>query len=331
MLLTHLPRELRDLIYTFVCHAVRDQPHPSTCQKEDRKICERQDSLAPMARDRVWFERRPIQSPLLSLLLVNRQVHREAKDVLRGIGDSPNCVLDIMFLKDEALWPTWLSIPKLQRNLGTVYTQIRIFHVPDHLRMDNAGNLYGSEDPGPPPIVWLFYHLLASFLQNGPLVVNGDNDSGDFTVQTLVLDFLPASENGILPLASFIQYFKEVDDMSASTGSDCDWTRIALDESVLAAEYLAHFIRALLLRLLNLGPLTMKYGKILYENVGDIEIWVDGRLKWCLDIPKLFPGVVFNHGASTTHRLKDEQRFMHWKETTSVRRTNIGLNNGSVS
>ncbi|KAI4866574.1 hypothetical protein F4820DRAFT_246783 [Hypoxylon rubiginosum] len=331
MLLSHLPRELRDLIYTFVCLAVRDQPDPSTCRKEDRKVCGRQYSLAPTARDRVWFERRPIQSPLLPLLLVSRQVSREAKDVLCGIGDSPNCMLDIMFLKDESLWPTWLSIPKLQRNLGTVYTQVRIFHVPDHLRIDYADDLYNSEDPGPPPVVWLFHHLLASFLRNGPLVVDENDDSGGFTVQTLILDFLPASEKGILPLASFIQYFKEVDDMSASTSTDYDWMRGTLDESLLVAEYLAHFIRALFLRLLNLGPPTMKYGKILYENVGDIEIWVNGRLRWCLDIPKLFSDVVFNHGVSTTHMLKNEQRFKHWKETTSIRRANTGLTARSVS
>ncbi|KAI1780727.1 hypothetical protein F4818DRAFT_435923 [Hypoxylon cercidicola] len=221
MLLSHLPRELRDHIYTFVCLAVRDQPHPSTCRKEDRKVCERLGySFAPIVKDRVWFERRLIQNPLLSLLLVNRQVHREAQDVLWRMGDLPNCVLDVMFLKDEALWPTWLSVPNVRRNLGTVYTQFRVFHAPEHLRTREAFDLYGSEGPGPPPIVWLFYHLLAALLRNGPLTLDKDDDSGSFTVRTLILDFLPASEKGILPLASFVQYFKEIDDISASTNSD---------------------------------------------------------------------------------------------------------------
>lgn len=281
--------------------------------------------MAPVIRDRVWVERRPIHNPLLSLMLVNRQVYQEAQDVLRRIGDSPDYVLDVMFLKDEALWPTWLSVPKLGRNLGTVYTQFRIFHVPDHLRTDDGGDLYGSEGPGPPPIVWIFYHLLSSFLRNGPLATKKDDDNGGFTVRTLILDFLPASEKGILPLASLIQYFKEVDDISASTSSDFDWKQNTSDEGLLAAEYLAHFIKALLLRLLSLGPLTIKYGRILYENVGDIEIWVDGHTKWRLDIPKLFSDVSFDHGIDTSHVLKNEQKFQHWKEVTSRRRADIGL------
>ncbi|KAI1759611.1 hypothetical protein GGR53DRAFT_513049 [Hypoxylon sp. FL1150] len=332
MLLNRLPRELRDQIYTFVCLAVRDQPHPSTCRKEDRRVSKQSTSAAPIARNRVWFERRPIENPLLSMMLVNRQIYQEAQGILWRMGDLPNCVLDVVFLKDEALWPTWLSVPKLRRNLGTVYTQFRIFHAPDHLRVDDGGDLYGSESPGPPPIVWVLYHLLANFLRNGPIATADTNDSsGGFTVGTLILDFLPASEKGILPLASLIQYFKEVDDISASADSDHDWKPSTFDESLLAAEYLAHFVRALLLRLLNLGSLNIKYGRILYENVGDIEIWVDGHFKWCLDIPKLFSNVSFDHGMSTTHMLENEQRFKHWKEATLRRRENVGLPIGCVS
>ncbi|KAI2467489.1 hypothetical protein F4781DRAFT_433378 [Annulohypoxylon bovei var. microspora] len=277
-----------------------------------------------MARDRVWFEQQSFQNPLLSLLLVNRQVHREAQDALRRMSELPNYAIDIAFLKNGTLWPTWLSVPKLQQTLGNVYAQFRVFPVPEHLQSHVPDDPYCSEKPGPPPIVWSFYHLLAGFLRNGPLALDRDNDSGGFTVQNLVLDFLPTNEKGIIPLASFVQYFKEVDDMAALTDPEKSWV-FDQDEGLLAAEYLAHFVRALLLRVLNLGISTIKYGKILYENVGDIEIRVDGRLKWHMDIPNMFSVLSFDHGISTSHRLEQEQMFAHWKELTLAKRLEAGL------
>ncbi|KAI1206126.1 uncharacterized protein F4807DRAFT_238081 [Annulohypoxylon truncatum] len=326
-MLLSLPQELRDHIFTLVCLDARSEPQPSTYRRECRRTCERQSySIAPLARDRVWFERPSFRNPLLPLLLVNRQVHREARDALRRMNRPPNYAIDIAFLKDGTLWPTWLSVPKLQRSLGNVYAQFRIFDVPEHLQPHAMGDPYCSDKPGPPPIVWLFYHLLAGFLRNGPVVSDRDSDSGGFTVQNLILDFLPASEKGILPFASFIQYFKEVEDMAAPPDLENDWT-LGQDEgeSLLAAEYLAHFVRALLLRVLNLGVSTIKYGKIIYENVGDIEIRVDGRLKWHLDIPKMFSSLSFDHEIHTSHRLKREQMFAHWKELTLVKRLKAGF------
>ncbi|KAI2624616.1 hypothetical protein GGS26DRAFT_205327 [Hypomontagnella submonticulosa] len=324
-MLLSLPQELRDQIFTLVCIAARKLPDPSTCRIEHRRTCEGYGfSRAPTARDRVWFERRAIENPMLSLLLVNHQVHRETQDVLRRISDPPNYAIDIMFLNDGTLWPTWLSVPKLQRNLGNVYAQFRVFHTPGHLQARNADDLYGSEDPGPPPIVWLFYHLLSGFLRNGPLALDRDKDDGGFTVQNLILDFLPASEKGILPFASFIQYFKEVDDVAAPNPLEIDPGRGG-DESLLAAEYLAHFIRALLLRLLNLKPSAMKYGRILYENVGDIEIRINGQFKWRLGIPEMLSKLSFGNGVNNSRMVTPEQRFWHWKQVALARRRKASL------
>ncbi|KAI0385559.1 hypothetical protein F5Y04DRAFT_187948 [Hypomontagnella monticulosa] len=324
-MLLNLPQELRDQIFTLVCLAAREPPHPSTCRIEHRRTCEEYDfSRAPIARDRVWFERRALENPMLSLLLVNHQVHQEAQDVLRRISDPPNYAIDVMFLKDGTLWPTWLSVPKLRRNLGNMYAQFRVFCPPNYLQTLHTDDPYGSEDPGPPPIVWLFYHLLSGFLRNGPLALDRNEDDGGFTVQHLILDFLPASEKGILPFASFIQYFKEVDDMVAPSDVGNNPTRGA-DESLLAAEYFAHFIRALLLRLLNLKPTAMKYGRILYENVGDIEIRIDGQFKWRLGIPEMLSKLSFGDNLGPSRVVTPEQRFWHWKQVALARRRKAGL------
>ncbi|KAI0884943.1 uncharacterized protein GGS22DRAFT_136164 [Annulohypoxylon maeteangense] len=324
-MLLNLPQELRDHIFTIVCLSARSEPQLPTYRRECRRTCERQSySLAPSARDRVWFERTSFQNPLLPLLLVNHQVHREAQDVLRRMSEPPNYAIDIAFLKDGTLWPTWLSVPKLQRTLGNVYAQFRIFAVPEQLQSHLSDDPYHSDELGPPPIIWLFYHLLAGFLRNGPIALERDNESGGFTVQNLILDFLPASEKGILPLASFIEYFKEVEDMAGLTDTENDWT-LSKDEGLLAAECLAHFVRALLLRVLNLGVSTIKYGRILYENVGDIEIRVDGRMKWHLDLPKMFSNLSFDHEISISHRLKREHMFANWKEMASEKRLEAGL------
>ncbi|KAI1445758.1 hypothetical protein F5Y02DRAFT_100138 [Annulohypoxylon stygium] len=324
-MLLDLPQELRDQIFSLVCLNTRLAPGLSTYRREYRRTCERQSySLSPLAGDRVWFERPSCQNPMLSLLLVNRQVNREVQEVLRRVSESPNYAIDVVFLKDGTLWPTWLSVPRLQRTLGSVYVQFRIFDVPEHLRSHIANDPYRSDRPGPPPVVWSFYHLLAGFLRNGPMVSDRDNDSGTFTVRNLKLDFSPAIEKNILPLASFIQYFKEVEDMASSTNSGSDWTPDQ-DEGLVAAEYLAHFVRALLLRVLNLGVSTIKYGKILYENIGDIEIRVDGRLRWHLNIPKMFSNLSFDHEVNVSNRLKREQRFAHWKDLTLAKRLKAGL------
>ncbi|KAI1457892.1 hypothetical protein F4805DRAFT_159191 [Annulohypoxylon moriforme] len=323
-MLLNLPQELRDYIFTLVCLSARPEPQLPTYGREHRRTCERQSySLAPSARNRVWFERSPFRNPLLPLLLVNRQVHREAQDALRRMSEPPSYAIDIVFLKDGTLWPTWLSVPKLQRTLGNVYAQFRIFAVPEQLQSHLSGDPYRSDEPGPPPIIWLFYHLLAGFLRNGPIALDRDNGSGGFTVQHLVLDFLPASEKGILPLASFIEYFKEVE-TARSTGPGNGWT-LDKDEGLYAAECLAYFVRALLLRVLNLGVSTIKYGRILYENIGDIEIRIDGQFKWHLDIPKKFSNLSFDHEISISHRLKHEQMFARWKELALAKRLKAGL------
>ncbi|KAI1091199.1 hypothetical protein F5B19DRAFT_288167 [Rostrohypoxylon terebratum] len=324
-MLLDLPQELRDQIFSLVCLNTRSPTGLSTYSREHRRTCERQSySLSPLAGDRVWFERPSFQNPMLSLLLINHQVNREAQEVLRRMGEPPNYAIDVVFLKDGTLWPTWLSIPKLQRSLGNVYAQFRIFDVPEHLRSHIAGDPYRSDRPGPPPVVWSFYHLLAGFLRNGPIVSDRDNDGGCFTIRNLILDFLPASEKNILPLASFIQYFKEVGDMASSANVEGD--RIPFqDEGLVAAEYLAHFVRALLLRVLKLGVSTIKFGKILYENIGDIEVRVDGQLRWHLDIPKMFSSLSFDHEVNVSNRLKREQMFAHWKALTLAKRLKAGL------
>lgn len=100
-MLLDLPQELRDQIFSLVCLNTRLAPGLSTYRREYRRTCERQSySLSPLAGDRVWFERPSCQNPMLSLLLVNRQVNREVQEVLRRVSESPNYAIDVVFLKD---------------------------------------------------------------------------------------------------------------------------------------------------------------------------------------------------------------------------------------
>lgn len=285
--LLSIPREIRDEILSWVPLLPSPPPDPALCQKEDRTTLPGSYSGGWQATDRVWFERMPIRNPVLSVLLVNRQVHDEMKGVLATMPARPDYSMDVMFFKEDCtLWPTWTSIPILSQDIGTLHVKFRILHAPEHLVTPNKRRYeigtecyYRYGDGSPPPVYWIFYHPLGGLLKHGPWAKDHDvQDGPSFTIQKLVLEVLPATEPGILPAGPSEP---GSEDFFASFGRSIPQSP---DDDVRVAERVADFILHALRRVLGMDK-DRKYGKLLFEGVGDIEIRVQQHLKISLDIP----------------------------------------------
>jgi hypothetical protein len=300
-----VPREIRDNVLSWVPLLPSPPPDPTHCQKADRTTLPRGYSGGWQATDRVWFERKPIPNPVLSVLLVNHQLHDEMKDILAKMPARPDYSLDIMFFKDDCtLWPTWTSVPTYSRDIDTLHVKFRVLHTPEHIatpvqgrgRNSPATEYYYRPGPGsPPPVYWIFYHPLAGFLKHGPWAKDHDiqREQG-FTIQKLILEFLPATEPSILPVEPSRSSY---DDFFAGFGRSIPQSP---DESVRVAERLAGFVLHTLGLLLYMDR-DRKYSTPLYERIGDIEVRVQEHLNISLDIPGRLEKAVWstNYGPVT--------------------------------
>lgn len=179
-----------------------------------------------------------------------------------------------------------LSVPVRASHVDTVRAQFRIFDRPDGLRLEEETPLgiFGGLAGGLPSIVWPFYHLLV-----GSMVSGSHGPCGlAFTTNRLVLDFLPASETNLLPLGPVVSgrfgrmdelrdFFPHDKNMDSSSKARC------LDNPGM--ETAARLMRFVWMKLQSLDRLNeFDLGKRLHENIGVIEVRLDGKLYKTLDL-----------------------------------------------
>lgn len=345
-----LPREIRDKILEHALYTGRDPPlSPSELRPEGRCTVPARvsGSWSIDATSRVRFEKRPRSSPLVPLLLVNRQVHAELKEVAsRVLRQRPNYTLDLMYLNDCSIWPTWTSVPMFSGHVGTVHATFRIFHCPPEIettdRRRNA--MFTGGDGSPPPIVWLFYHTLVVFLERGLRVLKDDssgNHGPGITIRRLIIDVSPAIEQNILPLVC----------RSSASSEDREQVRVSrwqnffeefysdrginiaeMGGGLLAATQLANFIQSQIGGLLSLGNHRFSYGSVLYEHIGEIEIRLNEQTRSKMNLTSLLSKapLVSDFGGEFS-REKHRKRYAEWIVSASKRRREDGLPLGAPS
>ncbi|KND91042.1 putative transcriptional regulatory protein [Tolypocladium ophioglossoides CBS 100239] len=333
-----LPRELRDAILAHVLkapHALLDPPAtPADLRKEDRRTVSSAVSGA-WGSSRAWFETQPaiLSAPVR---LVCRQFCTEVAEMTnRKSMRLPDYHLDLMYLTDGSLWPTWTCVPMLTDKVGTVHVTVRIFHCPAELQTpgERRDAPFFGGDGGPAHIVWLFYHTLGVFLQCGPrpwLGAGVRNHGPGMSMRRLVINVLSATEPGIVHVAypaSFDGFDRIrwddplmcIDRSGRSLLSDDD------DEGVVAADLLARFLETEIRSLLGLSYHTFRYGGVLYEHIGEVEVRVNGEHRARMDLASLLAQAPFVEGFGPYAKVQWRRDFAEWIVEATRRRSAAGL------
>ncbi|CVK95120.1 uncharacterized protein FMAN_13326 [Fusarium mangiferae] len=172
MQLQDIPLELRQVIFELVLTAPVAPSSPSESQHgRGQLIYPLRDIRWGWRPEGVWQQAPRDKS--LSLLLVSKQFYVEVQDIMRRLPN--NYHVDIMFVKNYGLWPTWdIAKRPASRYINKITSTIRIFEPTDDLddRFQDSLNFSGG-DGGPGGGVMAFYELLLSVIQHGP----GENDN----------------------------------------------------------------------------------------------------------------------------------------------------------
>ncbi|OHE98406.1 hypothetical protein CORC01_06197 [Colletotrichum orchidophilum] len=336
--LLSIPREIRDLILDEIIFLPDRQPPLNPSVSQDRKRREYKGKGFFDGHD-IWVEKDvrspPSGSPNTNLFLVNRQLHAEAKALLATRGT--HCRLDVMYVKECGLWPTWLAVPRATRHADSVRVQFRIFDPPSDVNPDwkNEEQFRGGSG-GPPFIVWNFYAMLSGYLQYGPTAFGSVvADPAKFTIQNLVLDVLPpppgqkhdrlVSGGAPRPPAHdmFERFTTMVMDPEKRESRGITWPCPPQGkENLIPAEKLAFFMCCQIGGLLSMYRDWADFGATLYEGIGTIQIRVNGELRRHFDLDEMLARLPIQPIAAWNEKeqQKRQKRFDDWKTQATTAR-----------
>ncbi|KAI1631901.1 hypothetical protein F4809DRAFT_130579 [Biscogniauxia mediterranea] len=329
-LFLQLPREIRDNIAKWVTLLPSiPPPDPATLTVDDRLHLQDLGMRWGGVLDRIRVPEQQTPHSLLPLMLVNRQLYSEVKEVMQLLSqtsDVPDYTLDVVYLKNCTLWPTWLSLPRPSPVLRTLYIQFRIFDLPDQLRemgwsyQDKPGSVYTPGNYLPSPIACLFHGFFAQTLERGPLFA-GDGSGKGLMARRMVLDFLP-TEGDLRPLGEYARRrnSRRKRDFFAM---DDGWRPRSAE--LAAPEMLLHYVRGLLRFLLECVYLRHPYGRVLYARVGEVELRLGGEVVENLEIPDMFSQIPFPDMLGSDYGEGVGTELLSWKETVAVKRQEAGF------
>ncbi|KAH7148177.1 hypothetical protein EDB81DRAFT_882620 [Dactylonectria macrodidyma] len=180
--LLSLPRQIRDQILReaiFIHHPLPASPSVS----QDRIFLRNTVDPYWAHETIIYVEKGLICNTQLAILRTNRQLRTETEDLLRGLEGTPYR-LDIMFVKECGMLPTWLSFPGRRRHINTVHAQVRIFNPPEDIRPEwlESAHFQGDSDRSA-QTCWNIIFLLTVYLLNGtddiPVHYNKKDTSDD--------------------------------------------------------------------------------------------------------------------------------------------------------
>lgn len=122
-----LPLEVRQCILLESSAIHEPSPRtPNDIKTSNRILIPNEYSNSWIGEERVHFQKRPLSS-LPSLRLVNQQLNNEII-ALYSLNNKkrPNYSLDVIFIRYRSLWPTWTSIPRLTKHVGTIHACLRL-------------------------------------------------------------------------------------------------------------------------------------------------------------------------------------------------------------
>ncbi|KAM0280579.1 hypothetical protein ACHAQH_004024 [Verticillium albo-atrum] len=322
--------ELRDLILEEVLRLPEREAPANPSASQDRKRRKYRDDMRCSDGHDIWVKQKSFlaaaqETP--AIMLVNRQLHDEAIAVLART--KMHYRLDVMYVKECGLWPTWLSVPRLAHHVESIYVQFRIFDPPANVNDDwrNPRQFLGG-DGVPPMIVWNFFAMIKDYLLHGPTAFESIvATKSSFSVKTLILDFLPppqGTKDDNLGFPSGSSQGARLERFVASRMANHRWP-VPPDgqEHTMPAEKLAILIAG---RLSSLLSRYEDHGAPLFHRIGSIDIRVGGETRRLFDLDELLDMIPTRpiKGRTSGETVRLQKEFDDWKATISKKRKTWG-------
>ncbi|KAM5355117.1 hypothetical protein ACJ41O_001763 [Fusarium nematophilum] len=315
MSLSQIPREVRQKIFDL---AIRSPPAPLASPSVSQQG--RHKQAGARFRGRGVWHLKP-QNPALGLLLVNKQFNAEVQHVLDHIPTIYH--LDVMFVKEYGLWPTW-HIPVLPRTqyVDSINATFRIFDPTDDLDPRFQRSLsFTRGDGAPEPAVWAFYRLLTAVLASGPGYLR-DNEDGYIVKEINVNVLAPtdgASHESIV-----------LSDQQLPAGEKerrRRYTAMALfdNDSFTPEERLAKYMTEKLSSILRLSYHTMSYGMTLWENLAERVVFtVNGTEYRRFELEEFIDKYKVDYWGETPEYIVERKaEYQVWRQWVDERRQRI--------
>ena len=316
-----LPREVRFQILELVLCSSRTPPaNPATTSQNRTALHDGDYRSGDYGLRRTKYEEGASTTNGLPLLLTNRQLGAETQAVLQRATIKRSYSLDVMFVDDSELWPTWLLVPALWTRLDELVATFRICGT----KGEDSG--FRGGDGGPQQIVWCFYNLMERFLTFGPV---GERKAGsqdrNISVRSLTLDVVTPSDGQVMMADSRENCNKWFDHRRRYHGpEDPD-----LSSFSIRPEWLAGFLSNHIHSLLHMGYYTAKYGMIMHERIGTTRLCVDGVLREEFDLCKMLADLRYDDPTNTFGNVSPREAripyFWAWKKKALVKRRETGL------
>jgi hypothetical protein len=338
-----IPHEIRDAILETVLLSSRPAPPDVATAAEHR--------LEPLSCDRLrcaaWdygpshtrFERSDYVSNAYPLLLVNQQLSAETKSAVSRLTVAGlSYKLDVMFVQEREVWPTWLCIPSLAEQVDHVDVTFRIFET---TRDTSDRSAFRGGNGSPPQIYWCFYFLLEHFLTHGPLCpghgkTSKRNKNREVSVKTVNLNFVAGDTHLLPPTKEEVSYHSWWHPQRRMHfGGKRQQDDAEPPKYIIRPEWLAKTITGPFCSLLSMDYHTAAYGGMIHERMGSVRFNVDGELPWEVDIGARLASLSFAPTAGHTWytnqtfgHVAGEDRlraFWRWKEGAVRKRKERGL------
>ncbi|KAL2757264.1 hypothetical protein ACRALDRAFT_1060666 [Sodiomyces alcalophilus JCM 7366] len=330
--------ELRDQVLKEVLFPPEREPPDSPAASQDRvRRVYSGDTTDYHDGHDIWVPRTPLVAPdqhPRAILLVNRQLYHEGSALLaRAAGRKTPHRLDVMYVKECGLWPTWLSVvPRAARHIDTLHVQFRIFDPPgdvDPVRR-NPRQFVTRNVGGEPLAVWNLFALLSDYIGHGPTAFEPRvGPPCPHTVGKLVLDVAVPPPGTVDDNMGFSRDSPQTVVLEAFAKNDISkhWPRPPRGQTHrMVAEKMAYLVAGKIGALLSMYE---DYGAPLYEHIGSIDICVDGQSRRLFDLDELMHIIPTRPFAahSAKSRAQKQRQFDEWKSKTWAKRRSLGVIN----
>lgn len=320
-----LPRELRDDILTLVLYSPCPTPKtPADVESQDRF------TLSKIGRAIYYLKDASNNRPTApALLLTSKQTHTETKEILDRFGNTLE--LDVKFVRESYIAPTWISIPMLPKNVDRVRATFQSTGLYKHryqlqeepYRMHR--NIWSGGDGRPPNFAWMFYDLLNNFFTFGPTTPDESKRQTPrvLSLGCLELDFIDPEDTGLLqPVAVTYKERSGARNLYQRVGwRDPDQQTVRM----LRPEWIADKLAREFQSLLYMSYHTSKYGGILYERIGNIVFKVNGTTTKEFQLGETLGRLQFSDSFGHVRRERRLSYWIRWKENALRLRKASGL------
>ena len=233
--------------------------------------------------------------------------------------------MDIKFVNERYLAPTWTLIPTKTRHFKRVHVVIQSigsWQVPAQRMKHSASDPWFPGNGGPPGYVWLFYNTLMHFLDWGVSGPHNIGPSVDVCVELLELDFVDPEDTELLPP---LDKFRNLQMARCQRTRRGRFNNEIHGPELLRPELLARDLISLVSYLLGMDYHAAEYAKLLHERIGTMSFMVNGVFMQELHVGQILADLEFNNSFSNVSREYRVDTWIEWKEMAQLGRKKRGL------